>query len=80
EDSPSEDIFIVPLSSRTINLLPGEFILHYWQASGLNVKTSVKRGIFTINEKLVIQLIGILKPFDIMKLNESILEWLGINK
>ncbi|MDJ0691209.1 MAG: type II toxin-antitoxin system PemK/MazF family toxin [Xenococcaceae cyanobacterium MO_188.B32] len=49
----SQDIFIVPLTSKITSLLPGEFILADWQKEGLNVPTAVKRGIFTIDNKLV---------------------------
>jgi mRNA interferase MazF len=42
---PSEDVFLVPLTSRTKALLPGEFILSDWALAGLNVPTAVKRGL-----------------------------------
>lgn len=54
----SQDIFIVPLTSKTNNLLAGEFILKDWRAAGLNVETAVKRGIFTIHQNLVVQKVG----------------------
>ena len=41
----SDDIFVVPLTSKTDSLLPGEFILTDWNSAGLNVITAVKRGI-----------------------------------
>ncbi len=44
----SQDSLIVPLTSRTTALLPGEFVLTDWAAAGLNVPTAVKRGIYTI--------------------------------
>ena len=40
----SQDIFIVPLTSKTASLLGGEFLLADWKAVGLNVPTAVKRG------------------------------------
>ena len=43
-----QDILIVPLTSKTNSLLPGEFILVEWQAAGLNVPSAVKRGIYTV--------------------------------
>ena len=43
----SQDVLIVPLTSKTMSLLPGEFVLSDWAASGLNVASAVKRGIFT---------------------------------
>jgi mRNA interferase MazF len=45
----SQDIFIVPLTSRTASLLAGEFLLTDWTAAGLNVPTVVKRGLYTVH-------------------------------
>lgn len=73
----SKDYFIVPLSSRTENLLVGEFILHNWETVGLNVKSVVKRGIFTIQETLILKKIGTLTQEDIDKLEQSLKLWLG---
>lgn len=50
----SQDIFIAPLTSRTVSLLEGEFILSEWAAAGLNVATAVKRGVYTVHNTLVI--------------------------
>ena len=35
ESHSSQDILIVPLTSRITALLPGEFVLTEWQAAGL---------------------------------------------
>ena len=43
---PSEDLMIVPLTSKIESLLPGEFILSEWKAAGLNVESAVKRGLY----------------------------------
>jgi mRNA interferase MazF len=51
----SQDVFIVPLTSRTTALLAGEFVLAEWKMAGLNVETAAKRGIFTIHQKLVLK-------------------------
>lgn len=51
----SQDILIVPLTSKTGSLLDGEFVLDDWAAAGLNVVTAVKRGIYTVNGSLVIK-------------------------
>jgi hypothetical protein len=40
----SQDIFIIPLTSKTKSLFAGEFVLSDWVAAGLNVETAVKRG------------------------------------
>ncbi|RMD70572.1 MAG: MazF family transcriptional regulator, partial [Cyanobacteria bacterium J149] len=63
--------------SRTDNLLTVEFILQDWQKAGLNVKSIVKRGIFTIENTLIIKKIGTLTIEDSNKLEESLKLWLG---
>ena len=56
----SQDVLIVPLTSKTTSLLPGEFVLSEWAASGLNVASAVKRGLFTVHQSLVIKRVGTL--------------------
>lgn len=77
-DFISDDLFIVPLTSRTIKLQSGEFILSEWKEVGLNVQTAVKRGIFTIDVKLVIKKVAKLKARDIEKLENSLRFWLDL--
>lgn len=74
----SQDFFIVPLSSRSANLLRGEFILNDWEEAGLNVSSSVKRGIYTVLDTLIIKKIGTLSERDAQQLDRSIREWLGV--
>ena len=74
----SQDILIVPLTSKTGSLLDGEFVLSDWAAAGLNVVTAVKRGIYTVNRSLVIKTVGKLAEVDIEKLEESLRTWLGL--
>ena len=69
-----DDIFIVPLTSRTTFLNDDEFILHNWKKSGLNVETAVKKGIYTIESKLIIKEIGHLTKIDFEKLKITILK------
>jgi mRNA interferase MazF len=54
----SHDNLIVPLTSQTAVLLPGEFVLVDWAAAGLNVPTAVKRGLYTIHDRLVLKRLG----------------------
>jgi mRNA interferase MazF len=75
---PSSDLFIVPLTSRTGSLLVGEFVLSDWSGAGLNVASAVKRGIFTVQQKLVLKSIGKLQATDIALLERSLRLWLGI--
>ncbi|MBI4707186.1 MAG: type II toxin-antitoxin system PemK/MazF family toxin [Candidatus Omnitrophica bacterium] len=73
----SEDVFVVPLTSRTISLLPGEFVLADWVKAGLNVETAAKRGIYTVNKSLIIKKVGKISLSDSERLESSLREWLG---
>jgi mRNA interferase MazF len=75
---PSQDLLITPLTSRTTGLLPGEFVLAEWRASGLNVATAAKRGVYTIHQSLVAKKIGVLRPADGKQLDQALAAWLGI--
>jgi mRNA interferase MazF len=74
----SQDILIVPLTSKTGSLLEGEFVLADWAAARLNVVTAVKRGIYTVNRSLVIKTVGKLADVDIERLEQSLRIWLGL--
>jgi mRNA interferase MazF len=66
------------LTSKTGSLLEGEFVLSEWAASGLNVATAVKRGVYTAHESLVIKVIGQLVKVDADELEQSLRGWLGL--
>lgn len=74
----SEDIMIVPLTSKTTSLLSGEFILTDWSVAGLNVETAVKRGVYTVHQSLVVKLVGQLTTSDVDRLEQSLRDWLGL--
>jgi len=74
----SQDIFVVPLTSRTDNLLVGEFLLKHWKEAGLNVASAVKRGLFTIHQSLVIKKTGTVSQQDSEELERSLRTWLGL--
>ncbi len=74
----SHDVLIVPLTSRTASLLPGEFVLSDWRGAGLNVISAAKRGVFTIMDALVIHRIGALTAVDAQNLDLSLRSWLGL--
>ena len=74
----SQDVFIVPLTSKTNNLLSGEFVLNDWKTAGLNVETAVKRSIYTIKESLIRKKVGILSNTDAENLENSIRVWFGL--
>jgi mRNA interferase MazF len=75
---PSQDSFVVPLTSRLAALQPGEFVLADWKTAGLNVPSAVKRGIYTIHPSLVAKLVGRLSARDSQQLEKSLREWLGL--
>jgi mRNA interferase MazF len=75
----SQDIFIVPLTSRAASLLPGEFLLADWAKAGLNIPSVVKRDIYTVHPTLVIKTIGTLTQTDSVALQESLRRWLGLS-
>ncbi|MBA3247716.1 MAG: type II toxin-antitoxin system PemK/MazF family toxin [Pyrinomonadaceae bacterium] len=74
----SQDVLLVPLTSRTAPLLSGEFALTDWKQAGLNIETAVKRGIFTIHQRLILQSVGKLADAEAGKLDGSLRDWLGL--
>lgn len=74
----SQDVFIVPVTSRTTSLLSGEFVLAEWVGAGLNVPSAVKRGLYTVHERLIIKPLGHLAHHDAELLERSLREWLGL--
>ena len=74
----SEDLFIIPLTSRTTALLAGEFVLADWAGAGLHVPTAVKRGLHTVHETLVLKRVGRLTPKDAEQVEQSLRQWLGL--
>lgn len=74
----SKDVFILPLTSKTISLLSGEFILQDWSQAGLNVETAVKRGIYTVHQNLIAQKVGKLENSDLKGMDDALRLWLGL--
>ncbi len=74
----SKDLFIVALTSKTQSLMTGEFVLSEWRNAGLNVATAVKRGVFTIHEKLILKTVGALDATDAETLNKSLRGWFDL--
>lgn len=74
----SQDIFIVPLTSKTTSFQAGEFLLSDWKVVGLNVATAVKRGVYTVQQNLVVTKIGRLTEPDAEQLEQSLRYWLGL--
>ncbi len=74
----SKDLFVIALTSKTYSLFAGEFVLVDWRKAGLNVETAVKRGVFTIHEKLVLKKVGKLNNSDAASLEKSLREWFDL--
>jgi len=74
----SHDLLIVPITSRLIGLLPGEFVMTEWRTVGLNVPSAVKCGLYTIEASLVIKLLGQLATVDATRLDASLRAWLAL--
>jgi mRNA interferase MazF len=75
----SQDVLIVPVTSKTSPLLAGEFALAFWKAAGLNVPSATKRGIYTIHQSLIMKSIGKLSDADASSLEISLRDWLGLH-
>src|SRR5205085_7847264 len=60
----SQDVVVVPLTSKVSPLLAGEFALAAWSNEGLNVPSAAKRGFYTLHQTLVVKSIGQLSAAD----------------
>ena len=76
--SNSPDYSIVPLTSRTERLAEGEFLLADWSGAGLNLPTVVKRGIYTIHERLILKSVGSLLETDASEPRQIALLAIGV--
>jgi len=74
----SHDLIVVPLTSRIASLLEGEFVLVDWSGAGLNVPSAVKRGLYTVDQTLILKVVGRLKPDDAARVERSLRTWLGL--
>jgi mRNA interferase MazF len=74
----SKDLFVVALTSKTQSLMAGEFVLSEWQSAGLNVPTALKRGVFTIHEKLILKTVGKLAEAAAKSLDKSLRVWFDL--
>lgn len=74
----SEDIIFVPMTSRTVGLKTGEYVLGDYHGSGLNVPTAVKRGFHTLEGRFVLSHVGRLVSHDLDQLDRAIRYWLEL--
>ena len=69
------DLFLVPVSSVLSNT---DFPLQDWQAAGLNVASGVKAQISTVEEKLVVKIVGKVTQSDRSVPDERLRTWLQL--
>ncbi|NJM47135.1 MAG: type II toxin-antitoxin system PemK/MazF family toxin [Alkalinema sp. RU_4_3] len=74
----SQDLFVTPLTSKTASLLEGEFILSERSMVGLNVVTAIKRGVYTVHDRLIVKQLGKLDDDDAAQLAKSLQGWLDL--
>src|SRR5437667_9890735 len=63
------DLFVVPVSSVLSNT---DFLLQQWQAAGLSVASGVKAQLATVEERLVLKIIGAVTAADRQTLDETL--------
>ena len=71
----SPDYLIVPLTSKTSQLAPGEFALSDWRGAGLNLPSAVKRGVYTVHSSLILKSVGHLSASDASQIELSLRRW-----
>lgn len=69
------DLFVVPISSVLVNT---DFPLQEWQAAGLNVPSGVKAQLATVEDKLVVKIVGKLTANDAKVLDTKLRSWLRL--
>ena len=67
------DLFLVPISSVLSNT---DFPLKEWNAAGLNVPSGVKAQLATVEERLVVKIVGTITAADRQILDERLRAWL----
>lgn len=69
------DLFVVPLTSQIPNC---DYPLADWQSAGLNVPSGVKAQLATVEERLVLKIVGRLSPADTANLDQHLRRWLQL--
>ena len=69
------DLFVVPISSVLANT---DFPIAEWRAAGLNVPSGVKAQLATVEEKLVVKIVGKITAADLQTLNQRLRAWLNL--
>ena len=75
----SQDIFIMAITSQTRNPIGiGEFLIEDWQNAGLLKSSAVKSAISTIEQRLVLKILGKFSPKDLSTLEKALKELLDL--
>ena len=69
------DLFLVPISSVLSNT---DFPLKDWRAAGLNVASGIKAQLATVEEKLVVKVVGQISANDTRTLDTRLRNWLNL--
>jgi mRNA interferase MazF len=69
------DLLLVPISSVLANT---DFPLKEWRAAGLNVPSGVKAQFATVEERLVVKIVGKLAAADSLFLDKRLRTWLQL--
>ncbi len=69
------DLFLVPVSSVLSNT---DFPLNEWRRAGLNTPCGVKAQLATVEERLIVKVIGAVTPVDCRTLDERLRAWLQL--
>jgi mRNA interferase MazF len=69
------DLFLAPISSQLANT---DFPLKEWRAAGLNVPCGVKAQLATVEERLVVKVVGKLTAGDSQLMDERLRIWLQL--
>src|SRR6266851_1141543 len=69
------DLFLAPISSQLSNI---DFALKEWRAAGLNVPCGVKAQLATVEERLVVKVLGALAAADRQTLDQRLRSWLQL--
>lgn len=69
------DLFLVPISSVLPNT---DFPLKEWSAAGLNVPCGIKAQLATVEERLIVRIVGRLTDLDRNTLNLRLRTWLQL--
>lgn len=69
------DLFLVPISSVLPNT---DFALKEWRAAGLNVSSGVKAQLATVEDRLVVKIVGTLSLADRQMLDQHLRQWIEL--